>query len=112
MRDYIHVSDIAAIHVAPMRDLGNGGDSRVVGCGNGRGFSVRNMPEPVRSEPGARFDIVDGPHRSGDPPVMIADSTPLRAAFASGPRRDDLGFIVRTALAWDNGRAGPPDPGS
>ena len=112
MRDYIHVSDVATIHVAALRGLGNGGDSRVLGCGSGRGFSVRKVPEAVRSESGARFDIVDGPRRSGDPPLVIADSTRLRAAFGWAPRCDDLGFIVRTALAWENRRAGPPDPGS
>ena len=33
-------------------------------------------------------------------------TTRLRAAFGWAPRRDDLGFIVRTALAWENRRAG------
>ena len=107
VRDYIHVSDVAAIHVAALRALENGGDSRVLNCGSGRGFSVREVLEAVRVESGARLDIADGPRRPGDPPVVISDSSRLRASLDWTPRHDDLGFIVRTALAWENRRAGP-----
>ena len=41
VRDYIHVSDLAAIHVAALRGLENGAPDRVLNCGSGRGVSVR-----------------------------------------------------------------------
>ena len=41
VRDYIHVSDLAAIHVAALLGLENGAPDRVLNCGSGRGVSVR-----------------------------------------------------------------------
>ena len=101
VRDYIHVSDLAAIHVAALRDLERGSGSRVLNCGYGRGFSVREVLDAVRAESGVNFPIADGPRRAGDPPLLISDPSRLRALLAWTPRHDDLGVIVRTALAWE-----------
>ena len=101
VRDYIHVSDLAVIHVAVLRDLESGGGSRVFNCGYGRGFSVREVLDVVRAESGVSFPVVNGPRRAGDPSALVADPSRLRASLAWTPRYDDLGVIVRTALAWE-----------
>ena len=101
VRDYIHVSDLAAIHVAALRDLERGGGSRVLNCGYGRGFSVREVLDVVREESGVSLPAVDGPRRAGDPPALVADPSRLLASLAWTPRHDDLGVIVRTALSWE-----------
>ena len=104
VRDYIHVSDLAAVHVAALRDLEEGGDSRVLNCGYGHGFSVREVLDTVQAEAGAPLEVRHGPRRAGDPPVLIADPSRLRATLQWSPRFDDLGFIVRSALAWERRR--------
>ena len=101
VRDYIHVSDLAAAHVAALRDLEAGGESRVLNCGYGHGFSVREVLDTVQAEAGTALEVRRGPRRAGDPPALIADPSRLRAALRWSPRHDDLGFIVRTALAWE-----------
>ena len=101
VRDYIHVSDLAAAHVAALRDLEAGGESRVLNCGYGRGFSVREVLDAVRAEAGTALEVRVGPRRAGDPPALVADPARLRAALRWSPRHDDLAFIVRTALAWE-----------
>ena len=111
VRDYIHVSDLAAVHVAALRDLEAGGASRVLNCGYGHGFSVREVLEAVASEAGAPLAVRDGPRRPGDPPALVSDVSRLRRTLGWEPRHDDLGFIVRTALAWERRlAAGEPPP--
>ena len=106
MRDYIHVSDVAAIHVAALRGLENGAPDRVLNCGSGRGVSVREALAVVRAEAGEGFEIRDGPRRAGDPPVLVADTARLRSDLRWSPRLGGLRAIVRSALAWEGARAG------
>ena len=106
VRDYIHVSDLAAIHVAVLRGLENGAPSCVLNCGSGRGVSVRQVLAAVRSESGVAFSVTDGPRRAGDPPVLVGDTARLRAALGWSPRHGCLRAMVRGALAWERTCAG------
>ena len=106
IRDYIHVSDLAAVHVAALRRLEGGGGSCVLNCGYGRGYSVREVLEAVQSEAGVMLDVRDGPRRAGDPPRLVSDTSRVRAVLGWRSRFDDLGFIVRTALSWEKSLPG------
>ena len=108
VRDYIHVSDLSAIHVAVLRGLEDGHPGGVFNCGAGRGHSVREVVAAVRREAGADFPVREGDRRPGDPPVLVADPSRLEREFAWSPRFDGLGAIVRTALAWERARARNP----
>ena len=108
MRDYIHVSDLAAIHVAALRGLENGAPDRVLNCGSGRGVSVREALAVVRAEAGEGFEIRDGPRRAADPPVLVADTARLWGDLRWSPRHGGFRAIVRSALAWERARACPP----
>ena len=110
VRDFIHVSDLATVHVAALRGLEDGGAHGVFNCGYGRGFSVREVLETVQSEAGVRLDVTAAPRRAGDPPCLVADPARLRGALEWRPRHDDLRFIVRTALAWERRLAGGGGP--
>ena len=104
VRDYIHVSDLAEAHIAALRSLENGGGSRVLNCGYGHGFSVREVIETVREVSGIPFEAREAPRRPGDPPTLVADNARMREALGWSPRHDDLAFIVRTALNWEEKR--------
>jgi UDP-glucose 4-epimerase len=101
VRDYIHVEDLAAAHLAALRYLCAGGAPVVLNCGYGRGFSVREVVEAVRRITGVAFPVAEGPRRPGDPPVLVADATRVREVLGWRPRYDDLELIVRTAWAWE-----------
>ena len=106
VRDYIHVSDLAAIHVAALRSLENGAPDRVLNCGSGRGVSVREALAAVRAESGLVFAVRDGPRRAVDPPVLVADTARLRSDLHWSPRHGGFRAIVRSALAWERARTG------
>lgn len=101
VRDYIHVADIAAAHADALRYLRGGGDSVVLNCGYGRGFSVREVIEMVKAVSGNDFPVVESPRRAGDPARVVADSRLVRERLGWQPKYDDLRTIVTHALAWE-----------
>lgn len=101
IRDYIHVEDLAAAHELALRYLAGGGNSQVLNCGYGRGYSVREVLDCVKAVSGIDFPIVEADRRKGDPACVVAGAKLIREVLAWMPKYDDLGTIVETALAWD-----------
>ncbi len=147
VRDYIHVTDLSAAHVAAARlvefdredDSLHAGDptagvtshlgSKVprvarrpepplehhtaVNIGTGRGYSVFEVIEALRTSTGQEFavDVVD--RRPGDPPSLVADAT-LAGSLLGWRATLGLADIADSAWkAWQfrgTGRALPTSP--
>jgi UDP-glucose 4-epimerase len=101
IRDYIHVADLADVHVRALEQLENGGETSVYNCGYGHGYSVAEVIKVVKEVSGNDFPVRMGGRRAGDPPALVADVTRMRQAFDWAPRIDDLHKIVENALAWE-----------
>jgi len=100
IRDYIHVDDLSDAHLAAL-DYLDSRDSEVFNVGYGRGYSVREVVETMKRVSGVDFDAQVSRRRPGDPAVLIADSSKLRAKTSWRPRYDDLELICRSALEWE-----------
>jgi UDP-glucose 4-epimerase len=98
IRDYIHVEDLATAHLDALRYLRGGGESAVLNCGYGRGYSVREILESVQRASGVNFEVVESPRRPGDPPELIADSARARDLLDWSPRFDAIEQICGTAF--------------
>jgi UDP-glucose 4-epimerase len=101
VRDYIHVSDLAAAHLDALRYLRAGGASITANCGYGRGYSVREVIDTVKRVAGTDFRVDISPRRPGDPAGIVASSDRARATLGWQPRYDDLALIVDHALGWE-----------
>ncbi|WP_319533073.1 UDP-glucose 4-epimerase GalE [uncultured Cohaesibacter sp.] len=101
IRDYIHVSDLAAAHALALEALLSGHDPFVANCGYGMGYSVLEVVEAVRRVSGVNFEAAIAPRRDGDPASLVADSSRLRSITGWQPKHADLDLIVRTALDWE-----------
>jgi UDP-glucose 4-epimerase len=101
LRDYIHVEDLASAHLDALTYLRNGGDSTVLNCGYGHGYSVREVLAAVERANDAPFNISEETRRAGDPPELIAVAKRVREVLGWTPRFDDLDTIVQTSLAWE-----------
>ncbi len=101
IRDYIHVEDLATAHLDALRYLRQGGQSTILNCGYGRGYSVREVITAVDRANGTPLARREEPRRAGDPPVLIAAAERIREVLGWQPRHDDLDFIVQTALRWE-----------
>ncbi len=102
VRDYIHVSDLAAAHVLALEALIAAPEaSHILNCGYGRGFSVLEVLDAVDRVTNRMIERRFVPRRVGDPPALIADNGRILAALPWRPERDDLDTIVADALAWE-----------
>ncbi len=101
VRDYIHVEDLAKAHVMALDYMAKGGDSKVLNCGYGRGFTVREVIDVVKKLSGTDFPVTETGRRAGDPEALMADNTRIRETLGWQPDFDDLETIVGTALAWE-----------
>ena len=100
-RDYIHVSDLAQIHLAAVRHLLAGGESAVLNCGYGRGYSVQEVIERAEAIAPMPFEVGDGPRRAGDVERVVADNRKLLSTLDWTPEHDDLDTILRSAIDWE-----------
>ncbi|WP_433909675.1 UDP-glucose 4-epimerase GalE [Sphingomonas yabuuchiae] len=102
VRDYIHVSDLAAAHVAALELLvERPGESHTLNCGYGRGFSVLEVLDAVDRVTNLKIERRMEGRRAGDPAELVADNGAILATLPWRPERDDLEGIVRDALAWE-----------
>ncbi|PAL21647.1 UDP-glucose 4-epimerase GalE [Sphingopyxis sp. GW247-27LB] len=107
VRDYIHVSDLAAAHLLALEALIADPDtSHRLNCGYGRGFSVLEVLDAVDRATNRRIDRHMGARRAGDPDALVADNAAIRAAFGWTPRYADRDTIVAHALAWERALEG------
>ena len=101
VRDYIHVSDLADAHIQALDYLRKGGESTLLNCGYGHGFSVREVIDAVNRVNGSPIKIERHPRRAGDPPALVAAVDKIHRTLDWTPKYDDLEFIVRTSLDWE-----------
>ena len=101
VRDYIHVSDLADLHVRALDHLLAGGANLTANCGYGHGFSVREVISAAERVSGRRIRVSEAPRRAGDPAELIADTALIKAQFGWSARFDDLETIILHALRWE-----------
>lgn len=101
VRDYIHVTDLVRAHLDALRYLRAGGESAVLNCGYGEGFSVLQVVDAVKRASGVDFPVRMVGRRAGDPPALVAGADRIRSVLGWEPQLNDLDTIVGHALAWE-----------
>jgi len=102
IRDYIHVSDLAAAHVAALEWLIAHPDRNlVVNCGYGRGLSVLEVLDAVDRANGAPIRRVMEGRRAGDPPKLVSANARILETLDWQPKYADIDTIVGDALGWE-----------
>jgi UDP-glucose 4-epimerase len=102
VRDYIHVSDLAAAHVLVLEALmAEPARSLTFNCGYGRGFSVLEVLDAIERVAGVTLNRRIEARRPGDPDSLISDPARLMAHVRWQPKYADLDVIIVHALAWE-----------
>ena len=101
IRDYIHVADLAAAHLAALNYLRAGGSATTLNCGYGHGYSVREVIQAVEKANAAPLNVDYTSRRAGDPATLVSSVEAIHATLDWQPRYDDLDTIVTTSLAWE-----------
>ncbi len=102
VRDYIHVSDLAAAHLLALRRLRAGGASLVANCGYNHGYSVLEVIDAVARVSGIRIPVEVSGRRPGDAAAVVANAERARIELGWVPKLDDLDSIVEHALHWES----------
>ena len=100
IRDYIHVTDLAAAHILAVKYLLDGGKSDVFNLGNGVGYSVREVIEMARRVTGHPIPATETPRRAGDPARLVASSEKARRVLGWNPTHASLEEIIESAWNW------------
>jgi len=112
IRDYIHVSDLAAAHVLGLEHLraaaapGSGEPLQpaIFNLGTGRGYSVQEVIDAAQALTGRPLEVREGPRRPGDPAELVADAGRARSVLGWTPQRSDLPTILSDAWRWHQRR--------
>lgn len=100
IRDYIHVTDLAAAHVKALTLLLAGQTGGSFNLGTGQGFSVKEILAAIATVTGREVPHRIEPRRSGDPTYLVADPSAARNVLDFKPSHSDLTTIVSSAWAW------------
>lgn len=102
VRDYIHVSDLAAAHVLALEALIDQPErSLTMNCGYGRGFSVLEVLDAVDRVTNIKVERRIEGRRAGDAGALISDPSLIRATVPWQPQHADLDTIIAHAVQWE-----------
>jgi len=100
IRDYIHVIDLCEAHLAAIDYLMQGGETRALNLGVGRGFSVQEVIDAAKRVTGRDFKVVTQGRRPGDPAQLVSDPSLANEVLGWKARFVDLDTIVAHNWQW------------
>ena len=101
VRDYIHVSDLADIHLLCAKDLIKNKKSNIFNCGYGQGFSVNQVVSTLNDILEFKISTKIGPRRESDSKYVVSNSDKFKTYFSWKPKYNNLKYILQTALDWE-----------
>jgi len=102
IRDYIHVSDLADIHLVSAKYLLDQNQSNIFNCGYGYGYSVKEVIDTYNKILNKKIKFKIGPRRPGDSKMVVADPSKFNKTLNWQPKFNNLEYILKTAYEWEN----------
>jgi UDP-glucose-4-epimerase GalE len=101
LRDYVHISDLAEVHVAALRRLLDGKGSLVSNVGTAEPYSVLQLIGAAERITGRAVPYELAARRPGDPPQLSSDATHFEGLFGCAAlKRSTLDQIISSAWQW------------
>ena len=101
IRDYIHVSDLASIHLKAAKYLLENKVSNIFNCGYGKGYSVLEVINIAKKIYGEKIKFKYDKRRPGDAEKLISNVDKLHQHIDWKPKFDNLDLIIQTAVEWE-----------
>lgn len=101
VRDYIHVEDLAEVHVLASEKLGPSFKNEIFNCGYGSGYSVLQIIHTFEklSQQTLQKEFVS--RRAGDPAEVVASPEKVFRILNWKPQRNNIVKICESALKWE-----------
>ena len=101
IRDFIHVSDLAEMHVIAAENMSTNNISDIYNCGYGEGYSVNQVIVEMEKILKKDLNKEIGNRRKGDIPYSVADASKFKKKFNWKPKFNNLNYILKSALEWE-----------
>ena len=101
IRDYIHISDLADIHLEVAKYLMHKKVSNIFNCGYGKGYSVLEVINAANKITSNKIKFEYDKRRPGDAEKLVSNINKLHQNINWKPKFDDLDFIIQTAINWE-----------
>ena len=101
IRDYIHISDIAKIHLLVLKKINKLKKSIILNCGYGDGISVLEAVKEFQKITKKKFNIQIKKRRKGDMEEIIADTSKIKKILKWKPKKNSLNNIVKSCIKWE-----------
>ena len=100
IRDYIHVSDLANIHIKCINYLEKNKKSIILNCGYGKGYSVQqivNIFKKIKNNVKVQYQK----RRPGDIAQVYANTKKFKKILRWKPKYNDIKLIIKSAIRWE-----------
>ena len=101
IRDYIHVTDIAEIHLKVLKKINFQNKSIILNCGYSQGISVKEVINKFKKHSKKEIKIKILQKRKGDMAKITADNSKLKHFLNWKPRINSLNSMVKTCIKWE-----------
>ncbi len=101
IRDFIHVMDLANIHILSLGHLIKTKKSEIFNCGYGKGYSVMEVVKTLNKILRRKIPVLYGPRRKGDLTSVVADVSKIKKTMRWKPKFDKLELIIKSSLSWE-----------
>ena len=101
IRDYIHVSDIAKIHILALKNISRKKKSIVLNCGYGKGVSVMEAIKEFENQIKKKITINFRKRRKGDMEMIIANNKKIKKILGWKVKKNNLKNIVKSSIKWE-----------
>ena len=102
IRDYMHVSDLADIHLEAAKHLLQNNKTNIFNCGYGKGYSVLEVINEANKLTNGNIKFEYAKRRSGDSERLVSNVEKLKQNINWQPKYNNLSLIIESAIKWEN----------
>jgi len=100
IRDYVHVSDLADVHIKSLKYINTRSKSLILNCGYGKGYYVLDIVNNFKKM-NKKVAINFTKKRPGDVARVYADIKKIKKILKWKPKHDNLKEIIKSAFKWE-----------
>ena len=101
IRDYVHISDLAEIHLKVLDKISLIKKSVILNCGYGKGISVMKVAKEFKTQSKNKVNILIQDRRAGDMVKTVAENKKLLKFIKWKPKYNKLNFLVKNSIKWE-----------
>ena len=100
IRDYIHISDLADIHLRGLNYITKNKKSFILNCGYGKGYSVLQIISKFKKiKKNLKINFIE--KRPGDVAQVYSCTKKFKKLLKWKPKYNNIDLIIKSAIKWE-----------